>query len=89
MVTFLIISGKLAILGLFKIMLFWNKYYNVIIFVHGVTKNLSRDSKYIVDAVLWSNFGKSSISLSFHNLDFIRIWPEKTIFWGVLFVQVQ
>ena len=23
------------------------------------------------------------------NLNFIRIWPEKTIFWGVILIQVK
>ena len=26
---------------------------------------------------------------SYHNLNFIRIWPEKTLFWEVVLVQVQ
>ena len=57
-------SAKLATLGLLKIKLFWNKGYDVIIFVHDVTnKILERDSNYIVDVVVWSKFGNSSISM--------------------------
>ena len=64
MVEILIMSAKLATLGLFKIKIFWNKGQDVIISVHEVTnKGLSRDSNYIVDVVMWSKFGNSSISL--------------------------
>ena len=50
--------------GLLKIKVFWNKDYYVIISVHDVTKKiLSRDSDYIVDAVMWPKFGSSSISM--------------------------
>ena len=37
MVTTLIMSSKLATLGLFKIKVFWNKNYDVIISTHDVT----------------------------------------------------
>ena len=48
--------------GLLKIKVFWNKGYDVIIYVHDVTnKILSRDSNYIVDVVMWPKFGNSSI----------------------------
>ena len=57
-------SAKLATLGLLKIELFWNKGYDVIILVHDITKKiLERDSNYIVDVVMWSKFGNSSISM--------------------------
>ena len=47
-------SAKMATLDLFKIKVFWNKGYDVIIFVHNVTnKILSRASHCIVDAVMW------------------------------------
>ena len=52
MVTILMISAKVATLGLFKIKLLWNKD-DVIIPVHDVTnKILSRDSNYIAEAVM-------------------------------------
>ena len=84
----LIMSAKLATLGLLKIKVFWNKGYDVIISVHDITnKILSHNSNYIVDAVIWTKFGNSGISMrevinlsSYHNLNFIRIWPEKLFF---------
>ena len=57
-------STKTATLGLLKIEVFWNKGYEVIIFVCDViNKNLSRDSNYIVDVVMWPMFGYSSTSM--------------------------
>ena len=57
-------SPKLATLGLLKIRIFLNKVYGVIISVHSVTnKILSRDWNYIVDVVMWQKFGNSSISM--------------------------
>ena len=65
MVATFMMSSKLASLGLLKIKLFWNKDYDVIIFVHDLTnKILSRDSNYIVDAVMWSKFGNFIVSMS-------------------------
>ena len=64
MVVILMISAKMAIPGLLKITVFWNKGYDVIISVHDVTnKVLSCDSNYIVDVVVWPKFGNSSISM--------------------------
>ena len=52
MVAILMMSAKMASLGLLKIKLFWNKDYDVIISVHDVTrKSLSRVSSYIIDVV--------------------------------------
>ena len=63
MVKILMISAKIATLGLFKIKVFWNKGYDVIS-VHDVTdKILSRDSNYVVDVVMWPKFGNSNVSL--------------------------
>ena len=57
-------SVKLATLGLLKIKVLFNKGYDVIISVHDVTnKILLRDSNYIVDVVMWSKFGNSSVSM--------------------------
>ena len=65
MVTVLLVSAKITTLGLLKIKVFWNKGYDVIIFVHDVTNTISpRDSNYIVDAVMWPKFGNSNISLT-------------------------
>ena len=57
------ISAKMAIPGLLKIMVFWNEGYDVIILVDDATnKILSRDSNYIVDVFIWPNIDNSSIS---------------------------
>ena len=74
MVIILMMSAKMATPDLLKTTVFWNKGYDVIIPAHGVTnKVLSRDSNYIVDVVMWSKFGNSSISV-------IEVWPEKPLF---------
>ena len=73
-------SAKMATLGLLEVNVVWNKGYDVIFSVHDVTnKILSRDSSYIVDVAMWPKFGNSSISMkkNYHNLTFIKIWPEK------------
>ena len=45
-------SAKITALGFLKIKVFWNKGYNVIIFVHDVTNEISLwDLNYIVNAV--------------------------------------
>ena len=55
-------SAKMATSDLLKIKVFWNKGYDVTIYVHDVTnKIISRDSNYIVDVVMWPKFGNSSI----------------------------
>ena len=62
MVTILMMSAKIATLGLLKVKVFKNKGYDVIIYVYDTTnKILSRDSNYIVDVVMWPKFGNSSI----------------------------
>ena len=54
----LMMSAKLATLGLLEIKVAWNIVYDVIISAHDVTnKILSRDSNYIADAVMWPKFG--------------------------------
>ena len=64
MVAILMILAKLAPLGLLKTKIFWNKGYDVILSVYDVTdKLLSLDSNYIVDAIMWSTFGKCCTSL--------------------------
>ena len=63
MVTILMMSVKMATLGLLKIKVFWNKDYDVIISVYDVTsKILSNDSNYIVNVVMQPKFRNSSIS---------------------------
>ena len=57
-------SAKMATPGLLKIRVFWNKGYDVIIFVYDVTnKILSRNSNYIIDVVMWPKFGRNNISM--------------------------
>ena len=57
-------SAKIAAPGLLKIMVLWNKGYDIINPAHDVTnKILSCDSNYIVDVVMWLKFGNSSISM--------------------------
>ena len=64
MLTILMRSAKLTTLGFLKIKVFWNKGYDDIIFVYDViSKIFSRDSIYILDSVMWSKFGNSSISI--------------------------
>ena len=57
----------------------------------STTKFLPRDSNQLVDMVMWPKLDNSSISLRqvIITLNFVRIWPEKTYFWGVILVQVQ
>ena len=56
--------AKLAILDLFKISLFWNKVYDVIINAYGViNKIFSTDTIYIVNAIMWPKYGNSDISM--------------------------
>ena len=64
MVTILIMSAKMAALGVLKINVFLNKVYGIIASVHDVTNRiLSHDANYFVDVVPWPKFGNSSISM--------------------------
>ena len=64
MVTILMMSAKLASPGLLKIKIFLNNGYDITIPNYDVTnKILSRESKCIVDAVMWPKFGDCSISM--------------------------
>ena len=63
-VATLIMSEKLATLGLLKINVFWDEGSEVIISVHDVTnKILPHDLNYTVDVVMRPEFGNSSISM--------------------------
>ena len=65
MVTILMMSAKMATVGLLKMKLFWNKGYDFIIYVHDITnKIISRDLNYIADVVIWLKFDNSSISMT-------------------------
>ena len=91
MVTILM-SANMATLGLLKIKVFWNKAYDVIIFVHDVTnKMLSHDSNYIVDVVTRPKFVNSGISIREVIITPI-LWVfdlKNHFFKGVVFVQVE
>ena len=53
MVAILMMSAKLATLGVLKIKVIWNKGYNVVIFVRDATnKVLSRDSNELIDVFI-------------------------------------
>ena len=57
-------SAKMVYLGFLKIMVFWNKGYDVITSVHNVVnKLLSRDSNDILDVIMWPKFGDASASM--------------------------
>ena len=57
-------SSKMAMPGLLKIIVFWNKDYDIRIPVNDITnKILSHDSNYIVDVFTWPKFGNSKISM--------------------------
>ena len=52
-VTILMMSAKIATLGLLEIKVFRNKDYDVVIYFYDViNKNLSRDSNFTVDVVM-------------------------------------
>ena len=62
MVAVLIMLAKMATLGFLRIKPFRNKVYDVIFYVHDVKNQiLLRESICIVDVVMWSKFGNSSI----------------------------
>ena len=64
MVAILMMSAKLAILGLLKTKAFRKKDFDIIISVHDATNRiLSGKLNYIVDVVMLPKFGNSSISL--------------------------
>ena len=64
MVGILMMSGKLATVGLFKIKAFWYKGCDLIISVHDATKRiLSPDSNHFVNVVMWPKFGNSSVTV--------------------------
>ena len=63
MVAILMISAKLAPLGLFETNVFRNKGYEVIISVHGVTNNFFYHSTQII-LQMWSH-GQRLVTLTF------------------------
>ena len=64
MVTILMMSAKMATLGLLNIKVFEIKIIGTWFFVHDFTNRVSSsDPEYIVDVVMRKTFGKSSISM--------------------------
>ena len=64
MIAILIMSAKLATLGLLNIKIFWNEGYDFKISVNDITsKILLRESNHIADVVTWPKFDNSSISM--------------------------
>ena len=62
--TILMMPAKMTILGLLRIKVLWNKGYDVITSVYGVTKQiLPVESNYIVNVVMWRKIGNSSTSM--------------------------
>ena len=56
--------AKMAFPNLLRIMIFWNKVYDVIIYIDDVArKMLSRNSNDIVNVFMWPQFGNCSISM--------------------------
>ena len=54
-------SAKMASARLLKLKIFWNKGYDVIVSVDGVTSRiLSSDSNYMVDVIMSPKFGNTS-----------------------------
>ena len=82
-------QAKVATLGLLKIKVFWNKDNDIIISVYGViNKNLSLESSYIVDVVIWPRFGNSSTSMREVIISSILqgSGQKNHFFWGVVLV---
>ena len=78
--------------GLLKIMVFWNKFYDVIIRIDDVTnKILSRDSNYVVGVIMWPKFGNSSISMKeVITISLLKWFDQKNhFFWEVVLVQIK
>ena len=82
-VSILMMLAKLATPDFLKIMIFQNKDFEAIIFVHGMSnKVLSCDSNYTVFVVLWPKFGNSIISMKeVLELQFYKDLTRKTSFF--------
>ena len=83
------VPAKMAIPGLLKIRVFWEKGFDVIISV--TNKFLSRDLSYIMDVIMWPKFGNSSISMRKVIItSILQGFDQKNHFiWRVLLLQVQ
>ena len=65
MVAILMMSVKLATLGLLKRKVFWNKGYGIIISVHDITKKNYHVTQIILKIwlVMWPESANSSLSM--------------------------
>ena len=64
MVNTLMVPAKMATVDLLEIKVFRNKGYDIIISVYDiVNKNLSCDSNFMLDLVIWPKFGNFGISM--------------------------
>ena len=85
-------SAKMATPGLLKITVFWNKGYDVIIYLDDITNNiLCHDSNCIVELFMWPTFGNSSISMTeVIRTSILKGFDQKNqFFWGVVLIEVQ
>ena len=91
MVTILMMSAKITTPDLLKIRIFWNKGYDVIVFVYDVTnKILSCDSNHIIDVVMWPKFVNCNSSMRKVIITSILLGfdQKNRLFWGMVLVQV-
>ena len=74
--------AKMATLGFLEIKVLWKEVHDVITYTNDTTiKILSDGSNYIVDADVTKFWLLQHFyEISYHNLSFIRIWPEKNTF---------
>ena len=83
-ISVLIMSAKLRLLRAF-----WKKGYGIIIAVQDLSnKILSLEQNFVVDAVMWSEFGNSSSCMREVSIfqEFDQKWLEN---WGVALVQAK
>ena len=74
-------AADLATLGLLKLKVLGIKVYNVLNDLHDITnKILSHESNYIVDMVMWPNFGNSIISVIEVTIYIYKDYIKKHIF---------
>ena len=92
MVVILMMSAKMGTLGFLKIKVFWNKSYDVMIYVHDATSQiLLRHSNCIVDVVTWPKFGNCSIYMKEVIITLVlEGFDQKNHpFWGMDLVEAQ
>ena len=73
MVAILMISAKLVTLGLFKVKLFWNKCYGLIISVHDVTRK-----------ILWLDSIYIAVIYGLCKVMYVRVFVREVIITSIL-----